>query len=235
MAADWRLFGVESYAGYLLLKSENWSEQSGDDSLSRQELEESARLRLSSYVFHPRFLSLTADGTFTLKNGSANDSGLKDYSLALDILRENMLSGGVASRAKTEDLEDRYFNHYERRTAGNSAQIALRGAALTVTAKLEDYSVKTAEATEETSEDKHNRLLLVDSSFRPSEATSLTLRTQDVTSDDRRNSGNSSQNRSLDLTTSHTLRADQGTLSLTVSSWEAEFPHGPEPTAEKRL
>lgn len=235
MGADWRLFGVEDFGGYLALKSETYSEQVGDGATTRQTLEELARLRLSSYVFHPRFLSLTADTTLTVKNGVPGDSGLRDYSLAVDVLRENMLSAGAATRAKVEDLEGKDFDHYERETQGTAAQIALRGAALSATAKVEDSSVKSNGDLEETKENKHNRVLLLDSSFRANEVTSTAFRAQDVTSDDLRTPANSNWHRSLDLVSSRSLSSDRGTLNLTASSWQSEFPQAARPSTEKRL
>jgi hypothetical protein len=67
-ASEWQAFGVEDFAGYLAFKSESSSEQLRGAASARRTLEEITRLRVTSYVLHPRFLALTADTAFAVNN-----------------------------------------------------------------------------------------------------------------------------------------------------------------------
>lgn len=219
-AAEWRLFGVDNLSGYLALKSDGSQERSGDTLTTQQTLDQIARLSLVSYVFHPRFLSLTADTTFALRSSTTADSGLRnlDSGVAVDLLRENMLTVGASARSRVEDLE-KDFKDYQRQTVGTAAQVSLRGARLSTTVRYENSEVKSEGYFPENT---LNRLVFLDTSLRPASSDSLVLRYRNVASDDRLGAQDS-RYQTADLAGTHTLKG-QGRINLGLTSWQTDLP-----------
>lgn len=227
-AAEWQLFGVESFSGYLALRGETYSEQSGDASTDRHSVEQLARLQLASYLLHPRFLAITTDTSFAYRAGTGIASGLenRDTGVAVDFLRENLLTFGAAARSRVEQLE-KDFKDYERQTDGVSARLALRGARLSASLKYEDAQ---ARCEEYFPENRRNRLLLFESSLRRTASDALSLRYRAVDSDDRLATNQDSRYQAADLDGSQRLAKDRGTLNYGMSAWQAELP-----ISERRL
>lgn len=225
-AAEWRLFGVEGVSGHLALRSDGYVEEASGVRTDRQSLEQQARLRLSSYVLHPRFLYLTADSAVAFRAGTAAEAGWRnlDSGLTVDFLREHPLTFGLGGRTRAEDLE-RDYKPYERRTTGGEAHASFRSAWVNTTLKCEVSEVKGEEIVGNVRtvlEDKLSRFLLLDSSFRAPSFDTLSLRYQFVETDERRSGAQDSRYHLADLTGSRSVLADRGRVNAGLTAWRGQ-------------
>lgn len=227
-AAEWQLFGIDGLSGYLAWKSENVQERQYDLRDERYSLEQLARFRAGSYIFHPRFLTLNADSTFALRRGSEADSGLRnlDTELAVDFLPQHFLSFGVSGRGKVEDLE-RDFKDYQRETSGGSAYVSLRGGLLPATSlKVESNETKSAGYFPE---DRLTRYISAESYLRQASTNRVSVTYRAVEVDDRLGNQDTSY-QTADLNGEQAVLGDRGKINFGLTAWDAK-----QPSPEKRL
>jgi hypothetical protein len=225
-AAEWQLFGLEGFSGYLGLKSDGYTEQRGEASFGAASLEERVWLKLDSYVFHPRFLALSADTLFGLGTSTTGTASLRslDSGLAVDFLRGQVLTLGLSGRSREEEFEQSFVD-YRRKSAGASAYVNLQGAPVGGSVK---YEVSAAQARKleggavgDLAEDKLNQYLSVESSARLA-SSDVALRYRTVQTDDAL--GSDSLYHATEVTSGHRLFGDRGRLNLGLTAWNGVIP-----------
>ncbi|MGE5553981.1 MAG: hypothetical protein ACM3XZ_08700 [Betaproteobacteria bacterium] len=227
-AAEWRLFGVDSLSGHLAWIPEAYQEQAGELSTHQQSLEQQARLRLSSYVLHPRFLSLTADTLFALRSGNTGNAGLRnlDSGVTLDFLREHMLTFGGSGRSRQEEFEQDYQD-YARDTVGGAAYACLAGSRLAASVRYEVSDVLASKVGGPESgaltEDKHIQYLSAESSLRLPSVDSLALRYRAVNTEDALGTSDS-RYQTAELSGSQSVLNKRGKLTLGLIGWQTMVP-----------
>ncbi len=225
-AAEWQLFGLAGLSGSLGLKSDGYTEQREGTTSGAASLEERVRLKLDSYVLHPRFLALSADTLFGLGTSTTGTTSLRnlDTGLAFDFLRGHMLTFGLAGRSRQEEFEQS-FADYRRKSAGGSAYVNLQGARLGASVKYEVSATQAhqleGEVEGDLTEDKLNQYLSAESSLRLA-SSDVALRYRTVKTDD--GLGSDSLYHAAEVTGGRRLFGDRGKLNLGLSTWNGVIP-----------
>ncbi|MDI6872025.1 MAG: hypothetical protein QME79_11925 [Bacillota bacterium] len=237
-AAEWRLFGIDGFSGYLGLRSDTlFGETSGVPS-DKRSLEQQIRLRLGSYVFHPRFLSLDADTAFALRTSSDGDSGFRnlDSQLVLDLLPRHPLTLGVTVASRVENLE-RSFVPYQRDVKAGELRLSFNSRLVNSALKYEINEATSLGAQLSGGtyvvppEDKRTEYLSSQTSVRVPSLDRMSLRYDGVRTDDRTAAGTGdSEHHSAQLEVAQSVLNKRGRVNASASVWQKAVP-----TEEERL